>query len=408
MNKLSFLLVSFLLINSSIFSQVANHVVIAEVYGGGGNTGAYYKYDYIVLYNPTSSPVDLSSWTIQYATAADTGTGWRPTYLSGSIQSNSYYLIQERVGTKGGVDLPLTPNVIDSIGLSYTGGKVALVSSLDTLKVKNPNGVTNVIDLLGYGDTSKVKGFETVPMSAPINATQSLRRKDNSGNNTYGTNGSGWDTDTNSTNFYKQVVDSTNPPLPVELSLFTASTIENKYVNLYWQTQTETNNYGFEIQRLNHSQNNLNNWGTIGFVSGNGNSNSVQSYSFIDNEISSSGKYSYRLKQIDHDGSYTFSSALNIELKTPGKFDLLQNYPNPFNPSTVIEYNIPEECFVDIDVFDSQGIKVADLLTKKHSAGNYKIQFDGSGLASGVYIYKLKASSTNQNYSLSKKMILLR
>ncbi len=402
MKKLILFLVSFLLINISNFSQVASHVVIAELYPGGGNTGAYYKQDYIVLYNPTSSPVNLSSWSIQYAPATDNGTGWRSTSLSGFIQANSYYLIQERAGTKGGAELPLTPNLIDSIALSSTGGKVVLVSSLDTLKVLDPNGVTNVKDFIGYGST--VNAAETKYISAPDN-NQSLRRKDNNGYNSYGTNGSGWDSDNNSLDFYKQLVDSTSPPLPVELTLFIASIIENNQVKLSWQTQTELNNYGFEIQRLTLTSQE---WESVGFVQGHGNSKSLQSYYFIDSKISSSGIYSYRLKQIDHDGSITFSSIVNLELKTPVRFNLVQNYPNPFNPCTIIEYTISEKCFVDIDIFDVEGVKIADLITKNHTAGNYKVLFNGNGLASGIYFYRIQTISNSKIFSMSKKMILLR
>ncbi len=402
MKTLILFLVSFLLINISNFSQVANHIVIAEVYPGGGNTGAYYKQDYIVLYNPTPSPVNLSSWTIQYAPATDNGTGWRSTSLSGFIQAYSYYLIQERAGTKGGAELPLTPNLIDSIALSSTGGKVVLVSSLDTLKVLNPNGVTNVKDFIGYGST--VNAAETKYVSAPDN-NQSLRRKDNNGYNTYGTNGSGWDSDNNSLDFYKQLVDSTSPPLPVELTLFIASIIENNQVKLSWQTQTELNNYGFEIQRQTPSSKE---WESVGFIKGNGNSKSLHSYYFIDRKIYSCGKYSYRLKQIDLDGSFTFSSISNLELKNPVKFNLVQNYPNPFNPSTIIGYNISEKCFVDIDIFDIKGVKISDLLTKEHVAGNYKVLFNGNGLASGIYFYRIQTTTNNKTFSMSKKMILLR
>ncbi|MHB8579681.1 MAG: lamin tail domain-containing protein [Ignavibacteriaceae bacterium] len=402
MKKLILSLASFFLINISNFSQVANHVVIAEVYPGGGNTGAFYKQDYIVLYNPTSSPVNLSSWSIQYAPATDNGTGWRSTALSGFIQANSYYLIQERAGTKVGAELPLTPNLIDSIALSSTGGKIALVSSLDNLLVQDPNGVTNVMDFIGYGST--VNAAETKYVSAPDN-NQSLRRKDNNGLNTYGTNGSGWDSDNNSLDFYKQLVDSTNPPLPVELISFVASIIENNHIRLSWQTQTELNNYGFEIQRLTLSSKE---WETIGFIKGQGNSKSLQCYDFIDSKISSYGKYSYRLKQVDLDGSFIFSFISNIELMDPVKFNLVQNYPNPFNPSTIIEYNIPEECFVDIDLFNVNGMKVLDLFANSYPAGNYKLLFNGAKLASGIYFYRVLAIGRSKTFSMSKKMILLR
>ncbi len=402
MKKLYLLLFSLFFVNTSNFSQIANHVVIAEVYPGGGNTGAYYKYDYIVLYNPTTSSINLSSWSIQYAPATDNGTGWRPTDLTGIIQANSYYLIQEGAGTKGGIELPATPNLIDSISISGTGGKIVLVNSTDTLKVLNPIESNNVIDFLGYGST--VNASETKYISAPDNY-QSLRRKDNYGNNTYGTNGSGWDSDNNSLDFYKQIVDSSTPPLPVELTSFTASLTENNEFRLSWETQTEINNYGFEIQRQSPSSAI---WESIGFMPGYENTKSRHSYYFIDRKVFSIGIYFYRLKQIDLDGSYIFSFITKVELIAPNKFNLNQNYPNPFNPSTVIEYNIPEECFVDIDLFNVAGIKILDIIAKNHTAGNYKILFNGASLASGIYFYRVQAIANGKIFTMSKKMILLR
>lgn len=402
MKKLYLLLFSLFLVNTTNFSQIASHVVIAEVYPGGGNTGAYYKYDYIVLYNPTSNPVNLSLCSIQYAPATDDGTGWRLTPLKGTIQVNGYYLIQEGAGTKGGTELPSTPDIIDSISISGSGGKIVLVNSLDTLKVLNPLESNNVVDFIGYGST--VNASESKYISAPEN-NQSLRRKDNYGNNTYGTNGSGWDSDNNSLDFYKQIIDNANPPLPVELTSFTASTIENKKINLSWQTQTEINNYGFEIQRQSSSSDI---WESIGFIPGHETTKSKQSYYFIDDKFTSFGVYYYRLKQIDHDGSFTFSFIAKAEIIAPNKFNLIQNYPNPFNPSTVIEYNIPEESFVDIDLFNVKGMKILDIVTRTHAAGNYKVFLNGAGLASGIYFYRVQANTNGKIFTMSKKMILQR
>src|SRR5258708_15990363 len=107
----------------SLTNGISQGVVISEVYGGGGNSGATYKNDFIELYNPTSSPVSLSGWSVQYTSAA--GTTWLVTNLSGSIAAHSYYLIQEAAGAGGTASLP-TPDVIGTINISGTAAKRAL------------------------------------------------------------------------------------------------------------------------------------------------------------------------------------------------------------------------------------------------------------------------------------------
>ncbi len=195
--------------------------------------------------------------------------------------------------------------------------------------------------------------------------------------------------------------------LPVELVNFTAS-VEGNSVILNWRTETETNNYGFEIERK-MSDSEQSGWKEIGFVKGAGNSNSPKSYSFTDN-VSASGKYSYRLKQIDLDGSYEYSQTVEVEINVPLKFELSQNYPNPFNPTTTIMYSIPSKNGVEtqhavsLQVFHSLGQKVATLVNKAQAAGNYTVQFDASDLPSGIYFYTLRAGE----FVATKKMILMK
>ncbi|RPI61316.1 MAG: hypothetical protein EHM44_08880, partial [Ignavibacteriales bacterium] len=121
--------------------------------------------------------------------------------------------------------------------------------------------------------------------------------------------------------------------VPVELLSFTGSSIENT-VTLNWITATETNNSGFEVQRLKDSKiEKIKNWKSIGFINGQGTTTESKSYSFTDKDLTE-GKYRYRLKQIDFDGSFEYSTVISVELDLPTKFTLNQNYPNPFNPST--------------------------------------------------------------------------
>ncbi len=129
----------------------------------------------------------------------------------------------------------------------------------------------------------------------------------------------------------------TNPgdvDLPVELTSFIA-TSSNSTATLAWKTATEVNNYGFEVQRgmVSTSQSSEASWGKIGFVQGSGTSNVQHNYSYTDNVRA--GSYSYRLKQIDHNGAFVYSQEVEVTIGVaPSVFALAQNYPNPFNPTT--------------------------------------------------------------------------
>ena len=200
-----------------------------------------------------------------------------------------------------------------------------------------------------------------------------------------------------------------DPPLPVELTSFTAST-NNNLVNLNWKTATEVNNYGFEIERLQNSKNSgLQNWVKIGFVIGNGNSNSPKEYSFIDNPLGGN-KFEYRLKQIDNDGEFKYSNTIEVALSAPTEFSLEQNYPNPFNPTTTIRYSIPKLEYVTLKVYDELGKEVLTLVDENKEAGNYEVQFNSlqttinKQLASGIYFYWLTAGS----FTRVNKMLLIK
>ncbi len=184
--------------------------------------------------------------------------------------------------------------------------------------------------------------------------------------------------------------------IPVELTSFTANT-RNGRVVLKWVTSTETNNSGFEIQRKESE------WKKIGFVKGRGTTADPQSYSFTDTD-NRTGTYFYRLKQIDYDGSIEYSIVISVSFEVPSNFSLLQNYPNPFNPSTSIKYSIPQADFVSLKVYDLLGREIAVLINQKQKAGNYEITFEGSDLASGVYLYELKSAKKSE----IKKMLLVR
>jgi len=180
--------------------------------------------------------------------------------------------------------------------------------------------------------------------------------------------------------------------LPVELTSFTAHNINNTVV-LNWETATELNNYGFNVQR---------NGETIGFVPGYGNSNSPKSYSFT-NVPTTSGTYSYRLQQIDNDGTTELSSEVFVDIVL-NRFELSQNYPNPFNPSTTIGFFLNRSEDVSLVVYDIIGSQVAVLAQGSYDEGYNEVSFNASNLSSGMYIYRLQTDSG----VLTKTMILLK
>jgi hypothetical protein len=192
-------------------------------------------------------------------------------------------------------------------------------------------------------------------------------------------------------------------PLPVELTSFTSKLINDK-VQLNWSTKTEVNNYGFDVERKLYAKGQTSDvWEKIGFVEGNGNSNSPKEYSYADINPIGGSKFNYRLKQIDNDGQFEYSDVVEVE-NVPTEFTLYQNYPNPFNPTTKIRYQLPKESNVTIKIYDVLGSEVATLLNENKEAGVYEVEFNVDNLSSGTYIYKINAD----NFVQTKKMVLLK
>lgn len=191
--------------------------------------------------------------------------------------------------------------------------------------------------------------------------------------------------------------------MPVSLQSFN-SIVNGRDLKLNWVTSSEINNKGFDIERKTNSED----WKNIGFVQSRGAENSSANYSFADIKLTT-GKYQYRLKQIDNNGNFSYYN-LNgiIEIGIPGKYDLSQNYPNPFNPSTKIDYALPFDSKVNLVIYDLTGREVKKILNETKTAGYYTSEINMNNLASGVYIYRIVAESNAQKYSLSKKMVLVK
>jgi hypothetical protein len=185
--------------------------------------------------------------------------------------------------------------------------------------------------------------------------------------------------------------------VPVELTSFTASA-NNGTVKLIWNTATEVNNKGFEVQRKSSGSDFV----TVAFVNGNGSTTETKNYSYT--EKIQSGIYSYRLKQVDYDGHSKLSKEVEVDVATPLTFSLNQNYPNPFNPATSISYSIAKSGLVKIAIYNTLGQQVKELVNEVKEAGSYNVSFNASSLTSGIYFYKIESAQ----FSQTKKMILMK
>jgi bacillopeptidase F len=191
--------------------------------------------------------------------------------------------------------------------------------------------------------------------------------------------------------------------VPVELTGLTANADRNN-VNLSWSTATETNNSGFQVERKTRGSSE---WTNVSFVSGKGTTTEITNYNFIDKGLAV-GSYSYRLKQVDLDGTFEYSPVIEVDVTTPDQYILYQNYPNPFNPATTIEYSLPEKAGVTISIYNTLGELVTTLVNGTMEAGYQKASFNASALTSGTYIYQIKAVGGGRTFVDTKKMILIK
>lgn len=228
--------------------------------------------------------------------------------------------------------------------------------------------------------------------------------------------GETWRTITISSSNYSFVIADTNtifaaqgngfyklrlPVVPVELTSFRYS-LQGADVVLNWETATESNNKGFEIE-AGTSKEHMN---VIGYVSGNGTTTERMLYSY-NFRPEAEGTYFVRLKQIDYDGTFEYSSHIEVEYIQEKSFALGQNYPNPFNPSTTITFSLPSEGYVTLAVYNALGQQVKSLVNGELSGGNHNYSFNASDLSSGHYYYRLNYTDQNGNETVSVKMMTL-
>jgi hypothetical protein len=199
--------------------------------------------------------------------------------------------------------------------------------------------------------------------------------------------------------------DEASIPLPVELTSFTAQA-ENQKVILRWTTATELNNNGFEIQRKVAESD----FATVGFVRGEGTTTNQREYSYIDRDLAD-GKYFYRLKQVDYNGTYEYSNEIEVDVRSLNEYALEQNYPNPFNPTTIIRFGVPERSKVVLKIYDILGSEVATLMDEEMETGWYERSFNAFSLSSGVYICRIEAApleNQSEIFVSIKKMLLIK
>jgi len=179
--------------------------------------------------------------------------------------------------------------------------------------------------------------------------------------------------------------------IPVELADFHADLSENSVV-LYWKTYSETNNAGFEIQRSEGDAS----FRKTGFVTGNGTTVKAHNYIWEDKNIGYGATYCYRLKQIDYDGTYSFSMTVPVTVPVPDGYVLYQNFPNPFNQGTAIRYEIPAASTVRIEIYNTPGQLMKVLVNKEKQPGSYTVIWNGDDntgqpVVSGIYFCKFIA-----------------
>jgi hypothetical protein len=196
--------------------------------------------------------------------------------------------------------------------------------------------------------------------------------------------------------------------MPVELMAFSGNAVGNQ-VKLSWSTSSEINNKGFDIERqFSSNGNSYSEWSKVGFIQGNGNSTGIINYNFTD-KCTETGKYKYRLKQIDYNGNFEYHNLSTlIDVGSPKKFEISQNYPNPFNPTTKIDFTIPKDANVLIAIFDITGKEVLKVVNENMKAGYYTKDLNLSNQSSGVYFYRIISTAGSEKFVDTKKMVLLK
>jgi hypothetical protein len=342
-----------------------------------------YEFDVYLVCNGATTQFEMSLWQagILYDNTIKNGGTITPTWVPGSFGPE--------VTASGQINQTLNATTAGCIKIAakLPPGGVGTGAAITTTPAKLGRvRLTNSITFLGGSHAGLHFNFTASPYNTVVSAY---------------IGGIGTPITANGTFVYTLA----DPPLPVELSSF-VSAAQGRTVVLNWSTKTEKNSNLFEVERSLAASTS---WSTVGSVKAAGLSNSTKNYTYSDTKLQS-GKYQYRLKMVDANGTFSYSSVESAEVAIPKDFAVSQNYPNPFNPSTKIDYQVPVDAKVIMEVYNIAGQKVVELVNSQMSAGYYTVDFGATKLASGVYIYRLAASdvATGHNFSSIKKMMLLK
>jgi hypothetical protein len=331
--------------------------------------------DFILTFNnanftsPGISVGAASTFTLKSTTNADVGANYRNA-LSVGIAGNE---IQ--------INLNLVTFGPDQAGFDASVAKITNAPNTFKFGTYTISGISNPAGSMGLAWKSGLSGTDVESYN----------------------NANPW----NSSPAAANLINPGDQPLPIQLASFATTSVSQKSVTLSWSTLSETNNYGFEVQR---SASKTTGFTTIpgSFTKGNGTTAVQHTYSYTD-AAPAPGQPFYRLRQLDLNNAEHFSDVLNVTGAAsanliPTDFAMRQNYPNPFNPTTMIEFDLPKDSHVSLELYNILGQKVMSVLNEIRLAGTQRVQLDASRLATGVYLYRLAAGDK----VFMKKMTLIK
>lgn len=379
--------IDFLDENTGYFTTTAGAVRMTT--NGGANwtvlaTGVATNMTGIYFLNTSTGFVTTTAGGVRKTT--NSGTNWTAINTGSTQQMNCVHFLDENTGYVSGNSGSIYKTT--NSGTNWTLQTTGTTNSLTFVRFGSVNSGIAVGNLGTIIVTTNGGTNWTIQTS---NTTQALRSIGfSSSNSIFVVGGNG------------TILNSTDQVLPVELASFT-SNVNGRNVTLNWKTVSEMNNSGFEVQR-SYKDDDV--WIKMGFVAGGGTVSSERSYLFEDKNLAS-GKYRYRLKQIDFNGNFEYKNLSNeVIVGKPNTFTLEQNYPNPFNPSTKINFEIPVDGNVTLKIFDISGKEVITLIDGFKAADYYTVNFDAKSLPSGIYFAKLSSESKNGGFMKTIKMIM--
>ena len=380
--------------------------------GAGFESGSYVQHlsgdiAEILIFNKILTDVERlaieGKLTLKYKIGAKStvqnptvGSGQTGQYVLGDLGASVNFTTGSGTGGSLSASVSSDPTIEGELPGTVNG-----VNSQKYWSIQN-NGLTDITYsiTLDFSDVTGIADFRAIRILKRENASSPWKDVELAPFNATVTYDQPYITVAGLTSFSEFGFGESSGVLPVELSSFTAS-VSNNNVLLNWATTTETNNYGFEIEKsAADSKNQV--WEKVGFVAGKGTTTEKQTYSFTVSGLPSS-KLQFRLKQIDADGRFEFSKILTVSTKA-NRLELSQNYPNPFNPTTKIEFSVPSKGNVRIAIYDMLGREIQSLMNKEMESGSYSVMLDGKDLASGIYFCKLAFNGQ----VVTKKLTLLK